>query len=117
MNYNNNNKQDVRNKYKVRPKNPKTLITNIFSGFKKRNAYKSPRFWITTAVFIFLSIKCVQLSLYVREFTVMIPKEEAYNNMLKYDKNTLKNMKSQILNEYLDNLEKLKHERQNKKKD
>jgi hypothetical protein len=92
--------------------NPSRLFKNIFLSFKQKNVYKQPSFWLANLIFVFFSFKIIQLSLFLNQFSVAIPREEGITNMIYLDSNIIKGMKTDVLFKYLDNLEKLKSERQ-----
>lgn len=95
--------------------NPSRLIKNLFLGFKQKNLYKKPTFWLANLIFVFFSFKLVQFSLFLNQFSVMIPREEGINNLIYLDTNVIKGMKPDVLFKYLDDLEKMKFERQGKR--
>jgi hypothetical protein len=118
MNKKNLDKKNEKDKYKTKRKfafrnisAPWKIFSKISKSLKKKNAYKSPYFWLTNFAFIFIVIKGIQLSKYLNQFTLTIPKEQAREQLLYIDRHTLKNMKPEVLNEYLDQLELRKKER------
>lgn len=95
--------------------NPSRLFKNVFLSFKQKNLYKKPAFWLANLIFVFFSFKMVQFSLFLNQFSVMIPREEGINNLIYLDSNIIKGMQPDVLFKYLDNLEKMKFERQGKR--
>ena len=118
-NSNTNNKVDknkTSSKFQLRkPLGPRKLIIKIFSNFKRKNLHKSPHFWFANFFFLFFTFKIFQISLYLNEFAIMIPKDEAMNNLIYLNNTQLSKMNPQELHKYLDELEKLKEERKIKK--
>lgn len=99
-------------KFKMRKiAGPRKIAQKIFVNFKNKNLHKSPSFWIVNIFFVFFTIKMIQFALYANEFTIMLPKEEAMNYMMYFDKGMLSKMKPEVLHKYLDELEKKKEER------
>ncbi len=100
------------NKFKLRkPMGISKLMFRIFANFKRKNLYKSPSFLFSSFLFIFFTIKVTQFAMYVQQVAVTIPKEEAMNNLIVVDNTQLRKMQPEVLNKYLDDLEKLKIER------
>jgi hypothetical protein len=92
--------------------NPSRLFRNVFASFKQKNVYKQPTFWLANFVFVFFSFKLIQFSFFLNQFSIAIPREEGINNLIYLDSNVIKGMKTDVLFQYLDKLEKLKTERQ-----
>jgi hypothetical protein len=99
---------------RFRIKGPITIIKRIHTSFKNKNLYKKPSFWIANIFFLFYVFKIIQMSIYMNQFTVVVPKTEAYNNLLSVDKGLVKNMKIENVMNYLDELENKKKERKEK---
>ncbi len=100
------------NKFKkVRIKGPITIMSNMLSTFKKKNAFKSPSFWMRNIIFIFISLKLFQFYRYAKEFDVIISKEEAHSDLIYLNAKSFKNLNQQALYEYLDKLEQEKEKR------
>jgi hypothetical protein len=109
---NNKKKTTTNSKFKIRkPLLPHILIKRIFLGFKKRNAYRYPSFWLGNLLFIFIAVKAYQFSQYVKQFTVAIPREELINNMMITNLEQFKVMKPDALHKFLDDLEESKEKR------
>jgi hypothetical protein len=107
-----NKKNSTQKKFKIRKiSGPHKLLKAIFVNFKNRNLYKSPKFWFVTTAYIFFVIKAIQYTIYVNQFTVAIPKEEALNSLAYIDNNILRKMNPQVLHDYLDKMEKEKEKR------
>jgi hypothetical protein len=107
-----NHKKKTITRFKL--KSPFTIIKQIHVSFKKKNIYKKPSFWLTNIFFIFYVFKIVQLSMYMNQFTVVVPKGDDYNNLLTVDTKMVKNMKIDNFMNYLDELEVKKIERKEK---
>jgi len=90
-----------------------TRLINNFIKLKKNQVHKSYRFWITNVVFLCFFAKTIQLMLYVKEFVVSVPREDAINNLMINDFKNLNvdKIDNTILHNYLDKLEKMKKER------
>ena len=91
-------------------KKTKADSSKIFKS--NRNKSKS-RFSIvlSTIIYSFLLIKSIQLGLFMNAFSYTIPKEMMKNNMIIMNSKDIKNLKPELLNKYLDELEKMKEER------
>jgi hypothetical protein len=107
-----NKKSKTSIKYTLRrPNTPRQLLIKMFKNIKQKNLYKSPKFWLSNILFMFIVLKTFQMYFYLKEFEITIPKEEAMNNMIYLDNKQLSKMDPAILFKYLDELEKKKEER------
>ncbi len=92
-------------------KGPGKILQSILSNFKQKDLYKLPSFWVANILFLFFSIKAIQLSFFVNQFAVTISREEGINNLMYLDSSMIKGMKTDVLFKYLDDLEKQKNDR------
>jgi hypothetical protein len=84
--------------------------SKIFKANKSRS--RNPiSILLSTIIYSFIFFKTIQLGLFMNAFSYTIPKEMMKTNMLILNTKDLKNLKPEILNKYLDELEKKKEER------
>jgi len=103
---------EVKFKKKLRTNVPlSTRLINNFIKLKKDQVHKTYRFWIANFVFLFFFAKSIQFVLYIKEFVVSIPREEAMKNLMLSNTQNIKNVDNNILTDYLDKLENMKKER------
>ncbi len=106
-------KSSTEKKFKRRKKTIpfSTRLLNNFIRLKQQKVHYTARFWITNFIFICFFAKSMQFVFYIREFVVVIPKEEAMNNLMLTNMKNIKEMDDRGLKEYLDQLEQMKIER------
>jgi hypothetical protein len=86
---------------------------SLMSRFVRTNKnIKSVKFWLYNILSVFFLVKTIQLFFFMKEFSYSIPKEQMKVNMINI--NAGKNMKPEILHEYLDQLEREKEKRKKK---
>ena len=93
-------------------KNPILLLKKLFENFRKRQAHKSIRFWLTNTLMLFVCLKAYQLTLFMNEFSYFIPKEELKKNNMKFNTRELSKLDQLELIQYLDRLDTNKIDRQ-----
>ena len=109
-----NNRKNTASRFR-KIKSPSRIFLGILSNFKQKNVYKLPSFWIANFIFVFFSIKLIQFSYFLEQFSIAVPREEGINNLIYLDNSMIKGMKTEVLFKYLDDLEKQKNERKIKK--
>jgi hypothetical protein len=72
------------------------------------------KFWIGTVVYTFIFLKTIQLSRYMISFSYSIPTEQMKTNMLSFNIKDMKSLKPEVIQKYLDELEKMKNDRKKK---
>jgi hypothetical protein len=93
-------------KFKPPQNTQKNLLQRYFASNKN---FRSPKFWLTNLLAIFLFCKTIQLFFFMQAFSYTIPKEQMRSNMISLNK--AKGMKPDVLHKLLDDLERMKEER------